>query len=156
GTLETLREILATGEQLRITPAVVRLYRRLAGCALHNHYGPSETHVVTAHRLDGAPGDWPALPPIGKPIWNTQIPVLDAAGRPGPGGVAGEFLIGGHSRADGYFRRPAITAERFVPDGAGGRLYRTGDLARWRGDGALEFLGRLDGQLKIRGFRVEP
>ena len=160
GVLGSLREVLATGEQLRITPAVVRLFTRLGECRLHNHYGPSETHVVTAHTLGGAPAAWPALPPIGRPIDNTRLYVVNAAGRLAPVGVAGELLVGGESLARGYVARPALTAARFVPhpfDGEqGGRLYRTGDLVRWRSDGSLDFLGRADGQLKIRGFRVEP
>jgi amino acid adenylation domain-containing protein len=160
GALVTLRDVMATGERLRITPAVVRLFTRLGECRLHNHYGPSETHVVTAHTLTGAPAAWPVLPPIGRPIDNTRVYVVDAAGRPAPLGVAGELLVGGDMLARGYLERPALTAARFVPhpfDGeVGGRLYRTGDLARWRSDGTLAFLGRIDHQLKIRGFRVEP
>jgi amino acid adenylation domain-containing protein len=155
-----LREVITAGEQLQITPAVRRFFERLPGCALHNQYGPSETHIVTAYPLPGTPADWPALPSIGAPIANTQTYVLDAERRPVPVGVIGELYIGGAQVADGYIRRPELTAERFVPDpfrpeAAAGRLYRTGDLARWLPEGTLEFLGRLDHQIKLRGHRIE-
>jgi amino acid adenylation domain-containing protein len=156
----SLQDIITAGEQLRITPEVTSLFKRLQGCRLHNHYGPTETHVVTALTLAGDPEQWPALPAIGRPIWNTQIYVLDNDRRPAPIGVAGELYIGGIGVARGYLRKPDLTAQRFVPDSFSsdpeGRLYRTGDLARWRPDGTLEYLGRNDFQIKIRGYRIEP
>ncbi|MCY1016471.1 non-ribosomal peptide synthetase [Pyxidicoccus sp. MSG2] len=157
--LPPLGEVVTAGEQLQVTQALVSFFERLPGCVLENQYGPSEAHVVTAWRARGAPSKWPALPPVGVPIHNVQIYVLDERGEPSPVGVAGEVYVGGASVAHGYHGRPELTAERFLPDPLsaqlGGRLYRTGDKARWLGDGNLEFLGRLDGQVKVRGFRVE-
>jgi amino acid adenylation domain-containing protein len=155
---ESLREVATAGEQLQITPAVAELFTRVPKCRLYNQYGPSESHVVTAYALAGPARSWPALPSIGSPIANTRILVLDPVFGPAPIGVPGELCIGGDCLARGYLSRPDLTAERFMPDpfADGERLYRTGDLARWRPDGTLEFLGRTDQQLKIRGFRVEP
>ncbi len=158
--LASLREIFVAGEQLRITPPIVSLFSRLDGCALHNHYGPSETHVATSSTLRGDPSAWPALPPIGRPIANVRAFVLDALMRPVPAGLAGELYLGGEGLARGYVGRPDLTAERFVPDPFGGRpgvrLYRTGDVCRWSATGEIEFLGRADDQVKVRGVRVEP
>ncbi|HEX2645114.1 MAG TPA: amino acid adenylation domain-containing protein, partial [Thermoanaerobaculia bacterium] len=155
-----LREILVAGERLQITPQIAALFRRLPGSILRNQYGPSETHVVTEHTLRGDPGRWPHLPPIGRPVARTAVYLIDRAGLPVPVGVSGELLLGGANLARGYLGRPALTAEKFVPDPfsgeTGGRLYRSGDLARYRADGEIEFLGRADHQLKIRGFRIEP
>ncbi len=154
-----LREVQTAGEQLRVTEPLRRWLRAL-GAPLHNHYGPSETHVVTAHALQGDPAAWPTLPPIGRPIANTACYVLDGALLPAPVGVPGELYVGGASLARGYLDRPDATAEKFVPEpfsgDAGARMYRTGDRARWLADGTLEFLGRTDAQVKIRGFRIEP
>jgi natural product biosynthesis luciferase-like monooxygenase protein/amino acid adenylation domain-containing protein/FkbM family methyltransferase len=152
-----LREVQTAGEQLRVTPSIRRLFER-TGAALSNQYGPSETHVATALVLDGAPDRWPLLPGIGAPVANARGYVLDAAGAPTPVGVPGELYLAGVCLARGYLARPALTAERFVPDPfvPGARAYRTGDRARWLADGTLEFLGRVDDQVKVRGFRVEP
>jgi acyl carrier protein len=113
---------------------------------------------VTAHSL-AQPVDWPTLPPIGRPIANTQIYILDQNLLPAAIGVPGQLCIGGVSLSRGYLNRPDFTAERFIPDpfgpSAGGRLYLTGDLACYQPDGNIEFLGRIDNQVKIRGARVE-
>ncbi|MCP4656179.1 MAG: amino acid adenylation domain-containing protein, partial [bacterium] len=128
--------------------------------ALFNHYGPTENTVVTT--AGPVRSQASRLPTIGRPLANTSVYVVDRRLRPVPIGVVGELVTRGAGLARGYTRRPALTAERFVPDPlsgdprfAGGRLYRTGDLVRWRGDGRIEFLGRIDHQVKIRGFRIE-
>jgi len=141
-----LREVITAGEQLRITPAVETLFER-TGARLDNQYGPTETHVVIAERLEGPPAEWPRLPPIGKPLPHAEAVVVD-----------GKLFLGGEALARCYLRRPALTAERFVPDpaGDGGRLYDTGDRVRRLPEGGLEFVGRGDDQVKIRGYRVEP
>ncbi|HEX7312963.1 MAG TPA: amino acid adenylation domain-containing protein [Pyrinomonadaceae bacterium] len=155
----SLREVITAGEQLKITRPLASLLQRLEGCVLENQYGPMESHVVTSHRLSGSPGEWELLPPIGRPVTNSRVYVLDARLRPVPTGVIGELHIGGDVLARGYLNRPALTAEKFIPDPfsttPGARLYRTGDRARFRADGVLEFLGRADDQVKVRGFRVE-
>ncbi len=111
-----LGEVITAGEQLQITGPVVRLFGKLKRCTLHNQYGPTESHVVTAFTLAGSPGDWPALPPIGRPIDNTQIYLLDKHLQPVPVGIPGELYIGGDSLARGYLNRPELTAERFIPN----------------------------------------
>ena len=156
--LPGLRYFIAAGEQLKITPTIRRFFEKLSDCAVDNHYGPSETHVVCTYMLDGPPSTWPELPPIGKPMNNARIYVLDKQMQPVPFGVVGEVYIGGAQLARGYLNQPALTAERFVPDPfsePGRRLYRTGDLARLRSDGNFEFIGRNDFQIKLRGHRIE-
>lgn len=159
GLPEALQDAITAGEQLRVTPVTRALFRRLPSCRLHNHYGPSETHVVTSFTLSGGEGEWPDLPPIGHPIPNTQVYVLDGDGRPVPVGMPGEIYIGGAAVARGYLNQPELTQERFVVDPYHSdpptRLYKTGDIARWRSNGVLEFLGRNDDQIKIRGYRIE-
>ncbi|HSF38965.1 MAG TPA: non-ribosomal peptide synthase/polyketide synthase [Thermoanaerobaculia bacterium] len=152
-----LRRVIASGEALPID-LVRRFYERLGepcGTELHNLYGPTEAAVdVTWHTC--RPGE--ERIPIGRPVYQTQIRLLDAAGRPTPTGVAGELHIGGVQVGRGYFGRPDLTADRFVPDPfgePGSRLYRTGDLARHLSDGEVEYLGRIDHQVKLRGFRIE-
>jgi len=165
----SLREIITAGEQLKITPQIKRLFHRLPNCTLHNQYGPSETHVATAYRLTGNPENWAELTPIGRPITNVRIHILDEHLQPVETGIAGELYIGGVCLADGYLNRPGLTDERFIQnpfssaadaqnDGTttSDRLYRTGDLARRLPDGNFEFLGRVDHQIKIRGHRIEP
>lgn len=155
----SLREVVTAGEQLKVTPEIRALFSRLPGCSLDNQYGPTETHVVTAHRLPGDPAHWPMLPPIGAPLPGTRAYVLDAAGRQLPAGLPGELYIAGEGLARGYLGRPMATAERFLPDPfspvPGARMYRTGDIVRAAADGTIEFVGRDDDQVKIRGYRVE-
>ncbi|HYG61154.1 MAG TPA: amino acid adenylation domain-containing protein, partial [Thermoanaerobaculia bacterium] len=161
--LPPLAEITTMGEQLQTTRVMGELLRRLGGCAFHNHYGPSESHVVTAFALDPGPASWATHPPIGLAIANTRVHLLDERLAPVPVGVPGELAIGGVCLARGYAGRPDLTAEKFVPDPfaglghePGARLYRTGDKVRRLPDGNLDFLGRFDHQVKVRGFRVEP
>jgi amino acid adenylation domain-containing protein len=157
--LASLKEVIVGGEVLRISDSLIGMFEKTSGATLSNHYGPTETHVMTALRLEGAPRDWPARPTIGRAIPGTRIYFLDSGMRPAPVGAVGELYIGGLPLSRGYFNRPALTAERFVPDpfGAepGGRVYRTGDVARYLTDGEIDFIGRIDRQVKIRGFRVE-
>jgi amino acid adenylation domain-containing protein/non-ribosomal peptide synthase protein (TIGR01720 family) len=153
-------EVITAGEQLQVTRAVSGMMSGSSGGRLENQYGPTEAHVVSSHVLGGRAWEWPELPPIGRPIWNTRLYVLDRYGSALPVGIPGELHIGGRALARGYLGRPELTAERFVPDGhgvePGSRVYATGDRARWRKDGELEFLGRVDAQVKIRGYRIEP
>lgn len=155
-----LHEVYTAGEQLVVDDTVRRFFASLPDTLLENQYGPSESHVVTAHRLTGPVDSWPPLPPIGAPIQNTALHVLDDRHRRRPIGVPGDLFIEGDCLARGYLGRPDLTAERFtlveLDDGRRTRLYRTGDRARWLDDGVLEFLGRVDHQVKLRGFRVEP
>jgi amino acid adenylation domain-containing protein/non-ribosomal peptide synthase protein (TIGR01720 family) len=158
--LPALREIIATGERLRVNRAVIDFLIAHPDASLHNHYGPSETHVVTAWTLADDPATCPVSPPIGQPIANSTTYVLDAEMQPVPIGTLGELYLGGVCLARGYVGQPALTAEKFLPNPfartPGERLYRTGDLAAFMPDATLEFLGRRDDQVKIRGHRVEP
>ncbi len=147
-----LKGLLCGGDRLHRAPPLSLPF------SLINHYGPSEASVVST--AAAVMSDSAGAPPIGRPIHNTRTWVVDARGALVPRGAAGELWIGGASLARGYLGRPALTAERFLPDPWSGepgeRLYRTGDLVRDRTDGNLEFLGRIDQQIKLRGFRIEP
>ncbi|QSQ18814.1 non-ribosomal peptide synthase/polyketide synthase [Pyxidicoccus parkwayensis] len=155
--LTHLRRLICSGEAL---PAALvrRAHQRLPATEVHNLYGPTEAAVDVTYyacpRDDLARGV-----PIGRPVANTQIHILDGTGQPVPVGVAGELFIGGIQVGRGYWRRPELTAERFIPDPfsatPGARLYRTGDVARWRRDGTVEYVGRADFQVKLRGLRIE-
>ncbi|MBL7923172.1 MAG: amino acid adenylation domain-containing protein [Bacteroidia bacterium] len=156
-TLPELKEIITAGEQLQVTPALSAFFSRIPHCKLYNHYGPTETHVVTSYLLAGPPSAWPTLPPIGKAIQHAEIYLLGENGRPVKDGEEGELFAAGRCLADGYLGREDLSAERFVPDPfhKDRRMYKTGDLARKLPDGNLEYLGRIDGQVKVRGYRIE-
>lgn len=151
-----VREVVTTGERLRVTPALRELFTR-TGARLHNHYGATEFQDAAAHTLEPPAAAWPADVPAGRPVDNVAVHVLDDALRPLPEGREGELYIGGAQVSPGYVNRPDLTRERFVTGPGGtGRLYRTGDLARIGPGGVLEILGRADDQIKVNGVRVEP
>lgn len=155
--LSSLRHVMASGEAL---PAdIVPEFRNTFGHAqLHNLYGPTECAVDVTHWTVPSEGVIESIP-IGRPVANTQMYVLDANGAPTPIGVSGELHIGGVQVGMGYHKRPELTAEKFIADPfskrSNAKLYRTGDLARWSPDGTIQYLGRLDFQVKLRGFRIE-
>ncbi|QKW22406.1 amino acid adenylation domain-containing protein [Kitasatospora sp. NA04385] len=151
-------ELVVGGEQLR--GEVLAEWRdSRPGATVVNEYGPTEAAVGCVVHVVGPADDVPAGPvPIGRPVWNTRIYVLDRGLHPVPAGAPGELYIAGSQLARGYLNRPDLSAQRFVADpfgDPGTRMYRTGDVARWSGDGRLEYLGRVDEQVKVRGYRIE-
>ncbi|GAB2563212.1 amino acid adenylation domain-containing protein [Spirosoma areae] len=156
--LESLREVICAGEQLKITPSIIRFFRE-NNCQLENQYGPTETHVITSYKLENSPIRWPELPPIGKPIDNVNIYILDRDNWLVPIGISGEIYVGGQALAEKYINNTVLSESLFLKDifrdEEGARMYRTGDIGRWKADGNIEFLGREDHQVKIRGYRVE-
>ena len=157
GSCSSLVHVVCSGEEL--PPSLQRrFFALLPQARLSNLYGPTEAAIdVTAWECQ--PQDPRSRVPLGRPIWNTQLYVLDTSLRPVPPGVAGEIYLGGVGVGRGYLRRPGLTAERFIADAFSAtpdaRLYKTGDLGRWMPDGTLEYLGRNDFQVKIRGIRIE-
>ena len=153
---DRLQDVITAGEALRISPQIRHLFEGLPGCRLHNHYGPTETHVVTALTLSGLVDTWPTLPSIGRPIANTQIYILDAQGEPVPVGVEGEIYIGGAGVARGYLNRPDLTQQRFVRDpfseGATYTSHGEGREAEARSDG--ERAGRAQPDVQARMYRT--
>jgi amino acid adenylation domain-containing protein len=172
----SLDHIVTAGEQLVVNRSLKR-YIKTENVRLHNHYGPAETHVVTTYTIDPS-GDIPTIPPIGKPVQNTAIYIVDKGKNPVPAGVPGELIIEGAQVGRGYLNQIRLTEENFLParraiksfcrgsrgavfsekspPGRRRQTYKTGDLARRMADGNIEFLGRIDQQVKIRGFRIEP
>ncbi|BDU21544.1 hypothetical protein DYGSA30_30010 [Dyella sp. GSA-30] len=158
-SLPALTNIAQAGEALQCGGALRAWIGQVSSRRLHNHYGPTETHVATAYALPANPRDWTAETPIGRPIANARVYVLDAHRQLVPRGTVGELYIGGDGVAHGYLNRPELTLERFLPDpfepGPDACMYRTGDLVRFLADGNLVFVGRNDDQIKLRGFRIE-
>ncbi|HEX8091267.1 MAG TPA: amino acid adenylation domain-containing protein, partial [Blastocatellia bacterium] len=156
-TCVSLKRVICSGEALPLE-LQERFYGRLQA-ELYNLYGPTEAAVDVTHWRCGPDSNRPVVP-IGRPIANTQIYILNHRMEPAPAGVYGELHIGGKNQARGYLDRPDLTAEKFIPNpfavNEGERIYRTGDLARFLPDGNIEFLRRIDHQVKIRGFRIEP
>ncbi|HST47697.1 amino acid adenylation domain-containing protein [Jatrophihabitans sp.] len=156
-----LREVITAGEQLLCTQAIRDWFAGLPGARLFNHYGPTETHVVSALCLDGDPAGWPLHPAIGEPVANTWLRVVDAADQPVPPDCPGQLLIGGPLVAPCYLDDPDLNQARFVelaePSGLpeAGWFFRTGDQARFDRQGLLHFLGRDDSQVKVSGHRLE-
>jgi amino acid adenylation domain-containing protein len=149
----SLRTLLTGADKLHVWPKASLPFR------LANNYGPTENTVVTTSAWIEAEAKRDALPPIGRPVDNVQVYILDKNLQPVPVGVAGELCAGGRGLARGYLNQPELTAEKFIPHPfsaePGARLYRTGDLARYQADGQIEFLGRTDEQVKVRGYRIE-
>ncbi|MEH2225048.1 amino acid adenylation domain-containing protein [Nostoc sp.] len=156
---QNIREAIACGEQLQITQPMIKLFKRLENCTLYNFYGPTEADLVTAYTFSQKPDEWPIYPPIGKAAVNVQVYLLDSNLQPVPIGVPGELYVSGDGLARGYLNRADLTNQKFIPNpfskDSNSRLYKTGDLAQYLPDGNIEFLGRIDDLVKIRGFRVE-
>ncbi len=154
--LPRLRTLIAVGEKC----TAENVARWAEGRKFFNGYGPAEATVTVSAHLTSLAENYPQGPPIGHPFPNTEFYILDRHLQPMPIGVAGELCVGGTQLALGYVKRPALTAEKFVPHPfsreAGARLYRTGDLARYLADGNVEYVGRVDQQVKLRGYRIEP
>ena len=150
-----VKHMIASGEQL-VIPSLLKKHMKKNKLRIHNHYGPSETHVLTTY-TQSYNGKITTLPPIGKPIGNTRVYILDKDDRMLPIGVFGQLCASGDSLGIGYLNKKALTDEKFVenPFEPGEKMYKTGDLARWLPNGNIEFLGRMDHQVKIRGYRIE-
>ncbi|MGW0581880.1 amino acid adenylation domain-containing protein, partial [Streptomyces sp. NPDC002920] len=150
-----LREVVTAGEQLVCTDAIRRWFAGLPDARLFNHYGPTETHVVSGLCLDGDPVSWPLRPAVGRPVANAVLRVVDDGGHPVPPGVTGELLIGGPMANRCYHGDDASHDDRFTDDADLGTFYRTGDLARFDTQGLLHYAGRDDTQVKLGGHRLE-
>ncbi|MEU9381847.1 amino acid adenylation domain-containing protein, partial [Streptomyces sp. NPDC048279] len=150
-----LREVVTAGEQLVCTDSIRRWFAGLPGARLFNHYGPTETHVVSALCLEGDPGRWPERPAIGRPVAGADLRVVDAQGDPVPPGRTGELLIGGTMTTRCYLDAPALDETRFVELPGAGLFYRTGDQAYFDRAGLLHYAGRDDQQIKLSGHRLE-
>ena len=157
---KSLKHVITAGERLIITQPIADMFQAMTNVRFDNHYGPTETHLVSSWTLGEDVTKWPDLPPIGTVVGGVKAYVLDKNLQPLPKNEPGELFVGGEGVARGYWADPGRTKERFLPDPyseqPGSIMYRTGDIVRQRCDGVIEFEGRSDEQLKIRGFRVEP
>ena len=151
----SLKEVTTAGEQLKITSSIRQFFKVLKDATLYNHYGPSETHVVTSYELSGDSSTWPGLPPIGKEISNSKVYLLDESLKEVKDGEVGELFLGGLCLANGYLHSQELTDERFLTLSPFGKVYKTGDLGQKDENGNITFLGRKDGQVKVRGYRIE-
>jgi amino acid adenylation domain-containing protein len=155
----SLAEVITAGEQLRVDDGLRTFFKKLPAAILDNQYGPSETHVISSHLLDKNPAKWADLPPIGKPVKNNTIYILDKNLEPVVEGEQGELYLAGKNLAHGYLGRKDLTEKAFIKNPVGildySVLYKTGDLGRYNEQGDIEFLGRADHQVKIKGYRVE-
>jgi amino acid adenylation domain-containing protein len=158
--ISSVRDIISAGEQLKITEHIRTLFKNNPSCTLHNHYGPTESHVVTSYTLKGDAGSWDAIPPIGQPVANSTIYILDDNMNPVEYGSEGELWIGGAALAKGYLNNEKLTAERFIVDPfdktAELKIYKSGDRGKYNADGDIIYTGRVDSQVKVRGYRIEP
>lgn len=154
--LESLKTIITSGEQLKITPEIRLFFSKMPNISLYNHYGPTETHLVTSYKLPEDYTKWPDLPPIGLPIENIRTYILDENMCQVANKNAGELYIGGEYIANGYYNNSKLTKDRFINNPfEEGKLYKTGDVVCLKDDNCLHFVERRDQQVKIRGFRVE-
>ena len=157
---QTLQHVITAGEQLIVTEAIATFFSGAPECRLENQYGPTEAHLVTSFNLPVNSAAWSKIPPIGAPVTDVNLYILDDKLNRVPAGAPGELYVGGDGLARCYVNAPELTAVRFVPnpfstiDGA--RMYKTGDVVRVNDEGLLDFIGRADQQIKVRGFRVEP
>jgi amino acid adenylation domain-containing protein len=156
--LPGVKLIISTAERLKVTPAIRKFFINHKHIRFSNQYGPAETHVVSAYRLNDDPLSWPELPSIGEMLAGTKGYVLDAAMRKVPHGVAGELYIGGVCVSNGYLNQPELSQQKYLdnPFLQGSKIYKTGDLVKLNTSGQLQYLGRNDELVKIRGFRIEP
>jgi acyl-coenzyme A synthetase/AMP-(fatty) acid ligase len=151
-----IKYIVSTAEQLYVNEGLKTFLENNPGVELHNHYGPSESHVVTSYRMSPAMNNMVSRASIGKPISNSTIYILNTDRKLVPKGVEGEVYIGGANLATGYLNKETLTKERFIhSEYEEEKLYKTGDQAYWRSDGNIEYIGRKDDQVKIRGYRIE-
>ena len=157
---QTLKHVITAGEQLIVTEAIAEFFNGAPDCRLENQYGPTEAHLVTSFNLPADPAAWPRVPPIGAAVTDVNLYILDEKLDRVPAGAPGELYVGGDGLARCYVNAPDLTAERFLPNPfstmEGARMYKTGDIVRVNDDGLLDFIGRADQQVKVRGFRVEP